>query len=221
LDQPSTLCHLGAPRNAADAELRHIEATMSDVPRGPGWWQASDLKWYPPERHPQYLTPRPPPPVPHADASLSAAPAGGRRVSEAERNQILDNALASRARGVISVSNGRFLGWSGPRIRRLSASSAEVMWGARATHPAKILLDLIFSFITCGIWLFVWFIATLRRPKIQTVTIDEYGNQLWRNVKISPLQRVLSIAVGIAILWWMSHVGQFVEAARFNGRYFG
>lgn len=25
---------------------------MSDISRGPGWWQASDGKWYPPESHP-------------------------------------------------------------------------------------------------------------------------------------------------------------------------
>ena len=25
---------------------------MSDVPQGPGWWQASDQKWYPPEAQP-------------------------------------------------------------------------------------------------------------------------------------------------------------------------
>src|SRR2546423_15070812 len=25
---------------------------MSDTPQGPGWWQASDLKWYPPEQQP-------------------------------------------------------------------------------------------------------------------------------------------------------------------------
>jgi hypothetical protein len=24
---------------------------MTDRPQGPGWWQASDLKWYPPEKH--------------------------------------------------------------------------------------------------------------------------------------------------------------------------
>ena len=27
---------------------------MSDTSQGPGWWQASDGKWYPPETHPQY-----------------------------------------------------------------------------------------------------------------------------------------------------------------------
>lgn len=25
---------------------------MSDVQQGPGWWQASDGRWYPPEQHP-------------------------------------------------------------------------------------------------------------------------------------------------------------------------
>jgi hypothetical protein len=25
---------------------------MNDTPQGPGWWQAADHKWYPPEQHP-------------------------------------------------------------------------------------------------------------------------------------------------------------------------
>lgn len=37
---------------------------MSDSPEGPGWWQASDGKWYPPEQAPGYQQP-------------GAAPAGG------------------------------------------------------------------------------------------------------------------------------------------------
>jgi serine/threonine kinase PknH len=42
---------------------------MSDVSQGPGWWQAADLKWYPPELHSddEELPPpppdRPPPPI--------------------------------------------------------------------------------------------------------------------------------------------------------------
>lgn len=36
---------------------------MSDTSQGPGWWQASDDKWYPPEQHPDY-SPPPPPPTP-------------------------------------------------------------------------------------------------------------------------------------------------------------
>jgi uncharacterized RDD family membrane protein YckC len=34
---------------------------MSDVPQGPAWWMASDNKWYPPESHPGYQAPPPPP----------------------------------------------------------------------------------------------------------------------------------------------------------------
>ena len=31
---------------------------MSDVSQGPGWWHATDGKWYPPERHPSYQAPQ-------------------------------------------------------------------------------------------------------------------------------------------------------------------
>ena len=30
---------------------------MADVNQGPDWWQASDGKWYPPERHPDHREP--------------------------------------------------------------------------------------------------------------------------------------------------------------------
>ena len=52
---------------------------MSDVSQGLGWWQASDLKWYPPERHPDYVAPPPPPPtddVTEADWQAAGAPEG-------------------------------------------------------------------------------------------------------------------------------------------------
>lgn len=34
---------------------------MSDTSQGPGWWQASDGRWYPPEQAPGYVAPPPPP----------------------------------------------------------------------------------------------------------------------------------------------------------------
>src|SRR5438128_11676071 len=37
---------------------------MSDVSQGPGWWQASDGKWYPPQATPGPATAPPPQPVP-------------------------------------------------------------------------------------------------------------------------------------------------------------
>jgi Mycobacterium 19 kDa lipoprotein antigen len=44
---------------------------MTDRPQGPGWWQASDLKWYPPEQHPNYVAPPSPPPTHTATQSPS------------------------------------------------------------------------------------------------------------------------------------------------------
>lgn len=50
---------------------------MSDFSQGPGWWQASDGKWYPPESHPQYVAPAPqaPAPEPRAAPPVDAPPA--------------------------------------------------------------------------------------------------------------------------------------------------
>lgn len=42
---------------------------MSDVSQGPGWWQASDGKWYSPEQAPGYQAPA-------APAAQTAAPTG-------------------------------------------------------------------------------------------------------------------------------------------------
>jgi hypothetical protein len=49
---------------------------MSDISQGPGWWQAADLKWYPPELHADYVPP-PPPPLP--------PPARGQQVAQPNR----------------------------------------------------------------------------------------------------------------------------------------
>jgi hypothetical protein len=35
----------------------------SNAPQGPGWWQASDGNWYPPEQHPSDAAPPPPAPA--------------------------------------------------------------------------------------------------------------------------------------------------------------
>ena len=60
-----TLC-----RSLAREPRRRIGGLMSDVTQGPGWWQATDGKWYAPELHPQYQAPPPPP------ASTQAPPPG-------------------------------------------------------------------------------------------------------------------------------------------------
>jgi hypothetical protein len=48
---------------------------VSDVSQGPGWWQASDEKWYPPEQHPDRL--HVPTHPPWSPSGSSDAPAAG------------------------------------------------------------------------------------------------------------------------------------------------
>jgi hypothetical protein len=48
---------------------------MSDTSGGPGWWLASDGRWYPPEQHPQYGAP-PPSPFGAPSGSPYGAPTG-------------------------------------------------------------------------------------------------------------------------------------------------
>ncbi len=59
---------------------------MSDTSQGPGWWRASDGKWYPPDTHPNYQAPEPPkaPPGPIAPF-LPEQPSIVRRAWEAFR----------------------------------------------------------------------------------------------------------------------------------------
>lgn len=60
---------------------------MSDVSQGPGWWQAADVKWYPPELHADYVAPLPPPPtlpppplLPPPTPVTTKGPSGRRKV---------------------------------------------------------------------------------------------------------------------------------------------
>jgi hypothetical protein len=160
---------------------------MSTGPQGHGWWQSSDLKWYPPEDHPNYVAPPPRAPETYTPVTPSAQYGGQRRLSEAERNQILDAAITSRVRG------------SGTLVSR-SATSAQITWRAEVTDPRYIMLCTILSVCSCGLFILYWFPITLRRPGVSTVFVDEYGNQRWDQKEISPAQRVLSVIVFIPIL---------------------
>lgn len=54
---------------------------MSDIAQGPGWWRASDGRWYPPEQHPNYQRLPPPPTAPTASGGtpFTAAPTPARQ----------------------------------------------------------------------------------------------------------------------------------------------
>jgi len=49
---------------------------MSDVSQGPGWWLASDGKWYPPEQQPAAAPPPAPTPEPPAYGAYGPPPGG-------------------------------------------------------------------------------------------------------------------------------------------------
>lgn len=79
---------------------------MSDAAQGPGWWQASDGRWYPPEQHPSYRSQPPPAPAPAPAAKpapLQEAPQKPANRNErryeydAEVNKKSVNALPGRA----------------------------------------------------------------------------------------------------------------------------
>jgi len=63
---------------------------MSDSQRGPGWWIASDGRWYPPELHPNYRPPPPPPPAPRPPPTVVARPAEPTAVLPSERPETVE-----------------------------------------------------------------------------------------------------------------------------------
>ena len=67
---------------------------MSDVSQGPGWWLASDGKWYAPELHPNYVPARPSMPTIHRVTGLFRnaqdtlrVPAGGVVFREGDKGE--------------------------------------------------------------------------------------------------------------------------------------
>src|SRR5271165_1446329 len=52
-------------------------AGVSVVSQGPGWWLASDGRWYPPHLHPDYRLPPPPPSPWPAPGTIATAPPDG------------------------------------------------------------------------------------------------------------------------------------------------
>ncbi len=68
---------------------------MSDMSGGPGWWQASDGKWYPAEQHPNYQPPTPGSPLPPPGAT----PTGGSRPTFS-----LDVARLARAERISGIA---------------------------------------------------------------------------------------------------------------------
>jgi hypothetical protein len=70
---------------------------MSDVSNGPGWWQASDGKWYPPEEKPSYEAASPPP--------SSAAPPSTPRAASAASSFAFDMKRWTQVERITSIAS--------------------------------------------------------------------------------------------------------------------
>ena len=68
---------------------------MSDTSQGPGWWQASDNNWYPPEQHPDYV-----PLEPLAASPVSGLPASNQPAEPSTPLATSAVSPTSRVRGV-------------------------------------------------------------------------------------------------------------------------
>lgn len=56
-DERATAREPGDDGARADRAGAQPPEAVSDTSQGPGWWQASDGRWYPPEQHPDYQGP--------------------------------------------------------------------------------------------------------------------------------------------------------------------
>ena len=84
---------------------------MSDTSQGPGWWQASDGKWYPPEQAPGATPPAGPPAGAPMGAPMGAAAQGnladwGTRASSYVIDYVALGILGSLISNTVSVALG-------------------------------------------------------------------------------------------------------------------
>jgi hypothetical protein len=185
---------------------------MSDGPQGHGWWQASDRKWYPPED--QYTASLPPPPV----ASTAAQrPAGPQQLSDVERAQLLTQELAFLTQptsytGTVGPTGTVSLGARGPKIKQRGKFSAVVWTGMDYAHPAYFVLHLLFTVMTCGIYLPFWWWGLRKKPKVYTVAVDEQGNITHTQHEISMAQRIQRWVVLVVMVWWLWQAVRLLNA---------
>jgi serine/threonine protein kinase len=99
---------------------------MTDEPQGHGWWQASDLKWYPPEKRPD-PAPLPPPPTADAaqqqpaDSTLAATPTPQQGRKPATTRQVIERDRL----GVLSKigQGGQGVVYGAPNVKTKFAAS--------------------------------------------------------------------------------------------------
>ena len=139
-------------------------------------------------------------------------------LTEAERNHILNGAIASRIGGgglvgTIDTSTGHVsLRRTGPIVRKRSTTWAEIWYSTPMTHWARFLLNVVYCLLTCGCFLPFWFVWSFKAPKTGVLSVDEYGNQAWTPSKVSAVQRVMCVALAVVTVWWLFKAVGFIDS---------
>jgi hypothetical protein len=98
---------------------------MSDVALGSGWWQASDGRWYPPERHPNFNASSVHTAVPEA-ASVDEAPMEADRSSQDDPVELRSTSSLVCPHGHAVQASDVFCSTCGSALQPSATSSVEV-----------------------------------------------------------------------------------------------
>lgn len=135
---------------------------MSDAPQGPGWWQASDGKWYPPESAP--------PPAGGSPYGAPGYPATGYPGAVPPRAPSNGKAIAALVCGIVSIplccigfipgAVAIFLGWSAKAEIDKGTASPD----SRSIALAGFICGIVGTVIWVGYGLF-WTIAVIANAR--------------------------------------------------------
>ena len=178
---------------------------MSDTSRGPGWWLASDGKWYSPEQ----ATPQ----APSASASAGVSPLQSQASPQAQQTTITINAamvtpLVAIGAGIL-VALGSLLAWATVSAGIINASAAGTNGDGKITLIFGVVAVVaIILFITMrSIWWIVGatvaFLVALGVSVYDTVNVSSthVGND------------VIQANVGVGIGLWLCLIASIVGVA--------
>lgn len=186
---------------------------MSDVSHGPGWWQASDGKWYAPELHPNYQPPVPPPPprqtaVPPTEPQWSQQSQGQPRYSHGGSSRV--GAGTGFSLGSIKLLPGIVIGAGallilGSVLPWATVSTAFLSLSVNGTAgDGGITLTLGIVALVIGVLLVRGFVATGWLIGVGVIFLIALGVSLHDASDVSSVSSQLSQDVGVSVgigLW--------------------
>lgn len=131
---------------------------MSDTQQGPGWWQASDGRWYPPEQHPDQLAQLPAPPVgvqgyvqpPMATITATIQPAKKKRNGCVTAFAVGVGLLVLVGIGAALLGGRSGSGREAADGERSDSTSSTTTTAAPAPGPEELRQQLLGSGLDCG-----------------------------------------------------------------------